>query len=104
MKKKMIAGLFLFMGLMFAFTVQAQEKIKETVLFSVKMDCHKCEQKIMKNIAFEKGVVDLKTDLKANTVAVVYNTKKTDTTRLIAAFKKIGYEAMAIASQPEKKQ
>ena len=67
---------------------------KETTKFLVtNMECENCVKKIEKNIAFEKGVTDLKCDLKTHTVEVTYNTEKTTEKKLIAAFKKINYNA-----------
>ena len=66
---------------------------KQTVLFSVKMDCISCKNKIEKNIAFEKGVIDLQADLPSQTVSVTFKSGKNMIEGLIAAFKKIGFEA-----------
>ena len=46
--------------------------------------------------AFEKGVTDLKCDLSTRTAIVTYKTDKTSKTRLAAAFKKIGMEAVPV--------
>ena len=53
-------------------------------------------QEVEKNIAFEKGVTDLKCDLSTRTAIVTYKTDKTSKTRLAAAFKKIGMEAVPV--------
>lgn len=67
---------------------------KETVTFQVDgMDCANCVKKVEKNIAFEKGVTDLKCDLPTRTVNVTYRTDKTTETKLVDAFKKLGMEA-----------
>ena len=67
---------------------------KETTKFLVSnMSCDNCVKTIEKNIAFEKGVTDLKCDLTTHTVEVTYNTDKTTEKQLIAAFKKIKYNA-----------
>ena len=61
---------------------QEAKKKKDSVTFFIEaMDCDHCIKKIEKNIAFEKGVTDLKCDL---------------STRLAAAFKKIGMEAVPV--------
>ncbi len=77
-------------------TAQTTKKkdTKETTKFLVtNMDCENCVKKVEKNIAFEKGVTDLKCDLKTKTVEVTYNTDKTTEKKLIAAFKKIKFDA-----------
>ncbi len=76
-------------------TASAKDKEKETVVFTVspKMTCRNCENKIKTNIRFEKGVNDITTNLKEQTVTVTYDPAKTDKSKLAAAFKKIGYTA-----------
>ena len=69
---------------------QDAKKKKDSVTFFIEaMDCDHCIKKIEKNIAFEKGVTDLKCDLSTRT-------DKTSKTRLAAAFKKIGMEAVPV--------
>ena len=71
-----------------------KKNTKETTKFLVPdMDCENCMKKIEKNIRFEKGVTDLKCDLKTKTVEVTYKTEKTTEKKLITAFKKINYNA-----------
>jgi len=77
-----------------AYSQTAKKNTKETVNFYVKdMDCANCVKKVEKNIAFEKGVTDLKCDLPTKTVSVTYSSDKTTEKKLIDAFKKIGMEA-----------
>lgn len=68
------------------------QKKTETVTFSVSMDCRNCEKKITENISFEKGVKDLSTDLPSRTVKVEFDPVKTDTLKLAAAIRKLGYK------------
>lgn len=76
---------------------QDAKKKKDSVTFFIEaMDCDHCIKKIEKNIAFEKGVTDLKCDLSTRTTIVTYKTDKTSKTRLAAAFKKIGMEAVPV--------
>jgi Cu2+-exporting ATPase len=80
-------------------TVFAQEskKKKETVVFRIEgMHCTNCVKKIEKNIAFEKGVTDLKCDLSAKTAEITYRTDKTTADKVASAFKKIGMEATPV--------
>ena len=59
---------------------QEAKKKKDSVTFFIEaMDCDHCIKKIEKNIAFE-----------------TYKTDKTSKTRLAAAFKKIGMEAVPV--------
>ncbi len=64
-----------------------------TVVFSTDLHCQKCVEKINGNLAFEKGVKDLKVDLKTHTITIKYDTAKTSVEKLAAAIKKLGYAA-----------
>ena len=86
----LLALLFSFSGVTLA---QKEKKEKKSVTFIVPMHCDNCKKKVERNIAYEKGVQDLKADLKDNTVVVTFDTSKTDVKKLIAAFKKLGFEA-----------
>lgn len=66
---------------------------RQTVILSCDLHCQGCCDKIMKNIAFEKGVKDLVCDLKTKTVAVTFDAGKTDVPTLLKAFEKIGKPA-----------
>ena len=75
--------------------VSAQDKKKnnkeEQVVFSVSMDCHSCEQKIKKNIPYEKGVKDLTVNLDKKLVTIQYQTDKTDKAKLKKSIEKLGF-------------
>lgn len=75
------------------FTISALFAANQKAKFNVNMHCEACQKKIEKNIAFEKGVKAMEVDLKSNTVVLTYDDKKTNPEKLIAGFKKIGYEA-----------
>ena len=66
---------------------------KQVVTLSCDLHCQGCCDKIMKNIAFEKGVKDIVCDLKTKTVTVTYDANKTDVPTLLKAFDKIGKPA-----------
>ncbi|MCC8038755.1 MAG: heavy-metal-associated domain-containing protein [Bacteroidales bacterium] len=69
-----------------------------TVVFTVApaMSCQNCEKKITENLRYAKGVTDIVTTLKDNTVTVTYNADKTTVDALQAEFKKIGYTATEV--------
>ena len=69
---------------------------KEVVVLSCDLHCQGCCDKIMKNIAWEKGVKDIVCDLKTKTVKVTYDPRKTDVEKLLKAFEKIGKPAKII--------
>ena len=66
------------------------------VLFSVDMHCAKCVEKITGNIAFEKGVKDLKVSLDRRTVWIKYDASRTSEEALKSAIEKLGYKAEKI--------
>lgn len=66
------------------------------VVFASTIHCETCGKKVQENIAFEKGVKDLKVDVPGKTITVVFNPAKTDTTTLKKAIRKLGYEAEVI--------
>ena len=66
---------------------------KQKVVLSCDLHCQGCCDKIMKNIAFEKGVKDIVCDLKNKTVTVTYDADKTDIPSLLNACEKIGKPA-----------
>ena len=68
---------------------QSKPAKKETVVLSCDLHCQGCCDKIMKNIAFEKGVKDIVCDLEKKTVAVTFDPRKTDVETLLKAFEKI---------------
>ena len=74
---------------------------KQTVVLSVDLHCQGCCDKIMKNIAFERGVKDIVCDLKTKTVTVTYDANKTDIQTLLKAFDKIGKPAKVKEPKPD---
>lgn len=74
-------------------TKTTKQSYKRTVVLACDIHCQGCCDKIMKNIAFEKGVRDLLCDLDTKTVTVVYDTRKTDLDTLLQAFSRIGKPA-----------
>ena len=73
---------------------------KQVVVLFCDIHCQACCDKIMKNIAFEKGVKDIVCDLKTKTVTVTYDANKTDIPTLLKAFEKIGKPAKV--KEPDK--
>ena len=82
-------------------TLQAKNNYKETVVLSCELHCQGCCDKIMKNIAYEKGVKDLQFDLKNKTVTLTFDTRKTDLPTLLKAFEKLGKPAKPIAPKKQ---
>ncbi len=79
----------------FAQDKPAKKAGKETVKFYVEeMECKNCQAKVEKNIAYEKGVTDLKCNLNDKTVEVTYKADKTNLENLKKGFEKIGMTAV----------
>ena len=74
-------------------SLSAKQSKRQTVVLSCDLHCQGCCDKVMKNIAFEKGVKDLVCDLKTKTVTVTYDANKTDVPTLLKAFEKINKPA-----------
>lgn len=74
----------------------------KTVTFDVSMTCENCVRTIEKNIAFEKGMKDMKVDLPSKRVTLTFDTRKTDEEKIIKSFEKLGYEAV-VTDNPSKK-
>lgn len=66
---------------------------KQTVTLYCELHCQACCDKVMKNIAFEKGVKDIQFDMKEQAVIVTYDANKTDVPTLQKAFAKMGKPA-----------
>lgn len=92
MRKFLITTLFLSI-LSFQFSVCLAKANKQTVVLSCDIHCQGCIDKIMKNIAFERGVKDIVCDLPTKTVTVTYDANKTDVPSLLSAFERINKPA-----------
>ena len=68
---------------------KAKAEIKEGT-FLVHLHCGSCVKKVQENIAFEKGVKDLKVSLEDQTVMVKYDSSKTSEEVLKNAIVKLG--------------
>lgn len=88
---------------MFSVSAKQTRQLRE-VVFVTTMDCPRCEKKIMENVSFEKGVVDLKTVLADKTVTIVYDAAKTDTLKLGNSIRELGYGARAVSDKEKSKK
>ena len=68
------------------------------------LHCESCENNIKKNLRFEKGVKEIDTDIKLQTVTVVYDARKNSVEGLRAAMKKIGYDTRVVSDKPLKRK
>lgn len=83
------------MLLLFAVAADAQEneqkKKKTEVTFSVNMHCDNCKARIEKSITWAKGVKNLEIKLKAKTVRIVFDPRKTTKENLQKIIENLGY-------------
>lgn len=82
--------------LLSAVTMMAKD-IK-TIVFTTtpQMHCEACENKIKKNMRFEKGIKLIETNVEKQAVTITYDADKTTTAKIQQGFKKIGYDAKEI--------
>lgn len=66
------------------------------------MHCQNCENKIKKNMRFEKGVRKVETDLETQHVTITYDPRKATVKSLQEGMKKIGYDTQVVSDQPVK--
>ena len=96
MKKILVLCLMAVMcaGVGFAQEKKAKaEKQIVTTVFCTEIDCEGCAKKVFNSIPFEKGVKDVKVDVKAKTVTVQYDSSKNSDAALVDAFTKIKVKA-----------
>jgi copper chaperone CopZ len=71
----------------------------ETVTFLTSIDCQDCVNTIMTNLPFEKGIKDVKCDLKTKEVAVKYQKEKNNPEEIKKSIEKLGYTAKEITAE-----
>lgn len=90
---------FIAMALFCSASLMAKDLKVLTVKTSPEMHCNGCETKIKNNIRFVSGVKKIDTNLEKKEVAVTYDADKTSADKIIAAFKKIGYETTTVSDK-----
>lgn len=89
--KLLTVTLLLFMGMASAFA-KDDPKVKK-VTYTCTVDCHSCEEKIMKNIPYEKGVKKVEVDIENQLVTVSFREDKNNVEGIKKAIDKLGYNA-----------
>lgn len=84
---------FLITLLFAAFLAFGADSTTEIFTLDHQMSQH-CEKKIKENLRFEKGISKIDVSLKENTITITFNPEKTNTDKIIRAFKKIGFNAI----------
>ena len=89
--------LFALCLLMVATLSLSAKTIKEFVVTTQpQMSCQNCENKIKKNLRFEKGVTNIRTDLQNQLVVVTYDADKTNEENITKAFSKLDYQVTPV--------
>lgn len=75
---------------------------KATAVYTLDHQMSKmCENKIKTNLRYEKGVSKIDVSLKENTITITYSPEKTNSEKLLKAFKKIGFNAEEVKKKKE---
>jgi len=99
MKNLIRTLLVIFTIILSANSVSAQQKTVQTAIIKTTIYCDHCKacescgDRLQKTLLKEKGVQMITLDDKAMTIKVVYNSKKTDITKIKTAISKLGYDA-----------
>ena len=100
--KLLIATLILFIGVSTTF---AKDKPKtKKVTYECSIDCHKCKEKIMKNIPYEKGVKSVEVDIPNKLVTVSFREDKNSVENIKKAIEKLDYEVKVKKNTEKKKE
>jgi copper chaperone CopZ len=95
----------LFITILFAavpFILSAQEKAKttETVKYKTSIECNNCVNKVMTNLPQEKGIKDVKCDIKTQEVTVTYQKDKNNPEQIKKSIEKLGFTAKVVTEEP----
>ena len=79
---------------------QDKSKETETVKYKTSIDCDDCVKTIMSNLPQEKGIKDVKCDLKTKEVTVTYQKDKNNPELIKRSLEKLGYSAKLESTVP----
>ncbi len=85
-------------------SAQGKQKPEETVKYVTSIDCENCVNKIMSNLPQEKGIRDVKCDLKTREVTVKYNKEKNNPEQIKRSIEKLGYTAKEVKAESSVKK
>lgn len=88
--------------MLIAFLVANAKDVKEVVFTTnPPLSCSNCENTIKKNLRFEKGVMNIETNIPDQRVTVKYDADKTDVAKLEQGFAKINYKVTIVGEDNE---
>lgn len=70
----------------------------EKAVYKCSFDCPSCEEKVMKNIPYEKGVKDVSVDYENKLVTVEYKTNKNNKLNMQKALVNLGYHTQFLGN------
>jgi periplasmic mercuric ion binding protein len=91
MKKVVLIALAV-IGFQFSVNAQSAASTNE-VKFQTSAKCGMCKKRIERDLGLTKGVEKATLDLSDKSVTIVYNSKKTNASKLKEKISKIGYDA-----------
>lgn len=95
-----LAGLILCLSHAGVYAEKKEAKPKtKTVVYNATLGCESCKAKVEKNIPYEKGVKDLKVDLKAQTVTVTFREDKNTAEKIQKAIEKLNIPVSGMTEQ-----
>jgi mercuric ion binding protein len=104
--KTLLKSLLLFFGMIaFSNTAFAQKTVQTVIVKTVIhcdhcKACETCGDKFNKTLLREKGIQMVELNEKEMTIKVVFNSKKTDLTKIKTAITKLGYDADELKADP----
>jgi len=93
----------LLIGMPQSASAQKQDETKE-VCISASLHCKSCQKKVEREMAFEKGVKSVTTNLEEKTVTIKYDASKNSDEKLAEALKKLGYKVKILKAEEKKKE
>ena len=95
---KKIIALFALLAMVAGVAVAAPkvEKKFATVVFTTDIDCGHCAEKVYNSIPYEKGVKDVKVDVKTKSVTVTFDEAKNNIDALKKAFTTIKVKVLKV--------
>lgn len=100
---KKIIALFALLAMVAGVAVAAPKAEKKiaTVVFTTDIDCAHCAEKVYNSIPYEKGIKDVKVDVKTKSVTVQFDEAKNNIESLVKAFESIKVKVLKTAVKNE---
>lgn len=80
---------------------QNVKKNEKEIKINTSAVCGMCKTRIEEGLAFEKGISNVSLDLETKVLTVVFNSNKTDETKILTLINNLGYDANDTKANPE---